>query len=128
MDPIELENVPLAPQTVVLVEQPGLCQGEQRLVSNDRTVTGGGDTCRGLEVERVAGVFEPPQTGQGEHGSRRGRSPGVTGGIAHLHLTHRLFRVVPEVQQRRALFLVCRYVGDQAFLVGDFLNLAWHVA
>jgi hypothetical protein len=79
VDRIELEDIPLAPQPAVSVEQLGLRQGEERLIGGNRALVGGGDPCLGLEVEGIADVLEPPQAERREHGRRRWASLGIVG-------------------------------------------------
>ena len=61
VDGIEQEDVPVAPQPPVPIEEPGLRRGEERLARRDRMRVARRDGRVRLEVERIADVLEPPQ-------------------------------------------------------------------
>jgi hypothetical protein len=67
---IEKQNVAIAPQARVPVEQRRFGRREQCLASGDRGLVARGDAGLGGKVERITDVFEPPQA---EAGQGRGR-------------------------------------------------------
>src|SRR6516165_2187356 len=70
VDRIEQQDVTVAPQAGVPVEEPGLRRREQRLSRRDRAGVAGGDGADGVEIERVADILEPPEPKRRERRSR----------------------------------------------------------
>ena len=53
MDGIEQQDIAVAPQAGIPVEELGLCRGEQSFSRCNRTSVARGDGAEGFEIERV---------------------------------------------------------------------------
>src|SRR5215472_13457478 len=66
MDRIKNQDVSVAPQSAMPVEQIGLGRREQRFASGDRGCVAPRYRSDRFEVQRIANVLEPPQLARGK--------------------------------------------------------------